>query len=226
MNLALLLLVLAVPAFAASKPHAPKPAPAQPAKPAPARGLQEGEYARVLKVTGPASVRPLGHQGFKPADAGAILIAGDELKTGPGGVAQLELGGGAILLIGGRSHAVLAGEPEDPIVQFKLGEWLTGLPAKGKTGRRLRISTPQAIASTHGALLWGQTDPKQTRVGAADGEAGVQAAGKTVAIYPGQLIKTASGGAPEEPAAFKLEPALLDRFRINGSLGELEAVVR
>jgi ferric-dicitrate binding protein FerR (iron transport regulator) len=199
-------------------------APKAPKTPVGLKPLEEGEYARVLKVSGPVSVRALGHQGFRPADAGASLIGGDELKTGPGGVAHLELGDGAVLVVGGRSSFVLAGEAEDPLLQFKLGEWLLGAARKLGAGRSLRVVTPQAVAAVRGTLFWGKTDPRETQVAGIEREVEVTAAGKTVVLKPGQLVRVPTGQAPAQPVAYAVGADVVDRLRIDGSLAGLEGL--
>ena len=212
-----LALCLLLPAVTIAAKHA-KPPPVGP------KPLEEGEYARVLKVSGPVSVRALGHQAFRPADTGASLIPGDELKTGPGGIAQLELDDGAVLVIGGRSEVVLAGEAEAASVQFKLGEWLLGAFHKQSPGHSLKIVTPQAAVVLRGSLCWGKTDPRETRAAAVESEVEVTAAGKTVTLKSGQLLHIPTGQPPAGPATYVLPGEVVDHLRIEGSLGGLEGL--
>ena len=210
-------LCLLLPAAGFAAKHAKAP----PAGPKP---LEEGEYARVLKVAGPVSIRALGHQGFMPGDTGASLIPGDELKTGPGGIAQVELGDGVVLVVGGRSDVVLGGEADDALMQFKLGEWLLGVFHELPKGRSLRVATPQAVAAVRGTLCWGKTDPRETQVAAIEHEVEVTAAGKTITLKPGQLSRIPSGQPPASPVAFAVPAETVDRLRIEGSLGGLEGL--
>ncbi len=182
-------------------------------------------YAKVADVSGPVTIKALGHQTYSPAHKGAALISGDWVKTGPGGVAHLELDGGAMLLLTSGSTIVLGGEPEDPLVEFKLGEWLLGLTKKLTAGRRLRIQTPQAVAAVRGTLFWGKTDPKETLLAGLENEVEVTALGKTVLLKPGELVTVPSGAAPKEPVPHKVPAPFLDRFRVDGGLAGIDALL-
>ncbi|MBI4423745.1 MAG: FecR domain-containing protein [Elusimicrobia bacterium] len=182
--------------------------------------------AVLRRVSGPVSIKALGHRSFVPADPGAGLIEGDTLKTGPGGVAQLEFDGGAILLVTGGSTFVLGGEPGDPIVEFKLGEWLLGLTRKLGRGRRFRVSTPQAVAAVRGTLFWGQTGPRETLLAGLEQTVEITAQGKTVALGPGQLVKVPSGKPPEKPVPHSVPAPFLDRFKVDGSLAGIEPLLK
>ena len=106
--------------------------------------LAAAGFAWLAAVDGPVSLKPPGHQGFVRAEAGAALIPGDALKTGPGGVVQLELEGGALLVAAGGSSFVLGEEGEVLVVDFKLGEWLLGTIGRPEDARG-RILELEAI---------------------------------------------------------------------------------
>jgi hypothetical protein len=178
--------------------------------------------ARIVKVAGPVTIKAVGHSGFVAADAGARLISGDTVRTGPGGVAQLELENGAILLVTGGSTFVLSGEPENPMLEFRLGEWLLGLVKKLPAGGRVRVSTPQAVAAVRGTLFWGKTDPRETQIAGLENVVEVTAGRKTVRVRAGELVRVPAGGAPEKPARHAVPRSFLDRFAVDGSLGGLE----
>lgn len=184
------------------------------------------DYAVLRSISGPVGVRALGHQDFTPAKPGASLIAGDSVKTGPGGVAHLQLQGGVTLLVTGDSTFVLGGETEDPIVEFSVGEWLMGLRRKLGKGRRVRVSTPHAVAAVRGTLFWGKTDSKETLLAGLQDKVELTAQGKTVVVGPDTLARVPAGGAPEAPKPHQVPAPFLDRFRVAGGLGDVEKLLR
>ncbi|MBI4347490.1 MAG: FecR domain-containing protein [Elusimicrobia bacterium] len=193
---------------------------------APAKSAQAAEfYARILSVSGDVTIKALGHGAFVKAQRGATLISGDWIKTGEAAVAQLELDGGATLLVAGGSTLVLGGEAEDPNVEFKAGEWLLGLVKRLRAGRRMRVSTPQAVAAVRGTLFWGKTDAKETLLAGLESQVEITAQGKTVTLKPDQLVRVPSGAAPQDPVAHKVPAVFLDRFKVGGSLGGIEPLL-
>lgn len=184
------------------------------------------DYAVLRSISGPVTIRPLGHQDFKPAQPGASLIAGDAVKTGPGGVAHLQLQGGVTLLVTGDSSLVLGGEAEDPTVEFGVGEWLMGLRRRLGKGRRVRVSTPHAVAAVRGTLFWGKTDSKETLLAGLQDKVELTAQGKTVVVGPDQLARVPAGAAPEPPKPHQVPAPFLDRFRVAGGLGDIEKLLR
>ncbi|MBI5202153.1 MAG: FecR domain-containing protein [Elusimicrobia bacterium] len=197
-----LLLALALPAFAAGEFH-----------------------AKISSISGPVQIKALGHQNFTAATKGATLISGDSVKTGPGGIAHLELDGGAMLLVASGSTIVLGGEPEDPIVEFTLGEWLMGITKK-LSGRRFRVKTPQAVAAVRGTLFWGKTDPKETVLAGLENEVEITAQGKTVVLKPDQLVAVPAGSAPKDPVPHKVPAPFLDHFRVDGGLAGVDVLLQ
>lgn len=184
------------------------------------------DSAVLVKAKGSVTVRALGHQDFVAAKAGTSLISGDAVKTGPGAVAQLEMPGGAKLLVTGDSTFVLGGEPEDPIVEFSVGEWLLGLTRKLAKGRRVRVSTPHAVAAVRGTLFWGKTDSKETLLAGLHDKVELTAKGKTIVVGPGQLARVPAGGAPEDPKPHEVPAPFLDRFRVDGGLSGVEKLLQ
>lgn len=193
---------------------------------APIKTAQSPEfYARIRGVSGDVTIKPLGHQASVKAQMGATLISGDSIMTGAAGVAQLELDGGAMLLVTGGSLLVLGGEAEDPNIDFKVGEWLLGLVKRLQTGRRLRVSTSQAVAAVRGTLFWGKTDAKETLLAGLESEVEITAQGKSVLLKPDQLVRVPSGAPPQDPVPHRVPTVLLDRFRVDGALGGIEPLL-
>lgn len=217
--LRLLAVALALPALAAGGSPYGRAARAN------ERGLAAGgDYARLVRASGPVTIKGVGHSTFVKASAGASLIPGDWLQTGPSGVAQLELDGGGVLLLTGGSLLALGAEAEDTL-EVKLGEWLLGVLKRLEGGRRIRVKTPQAVAAVRGTLFWGKTDPKETLLAGLEREVEVTAKGKTVVLKPGHLVRVPSGAAPADPVAHEVPAPFLDRFKVDGGLGGVEALL-
>ena len=175
--------------------------------------------ATLVKLTGPVSILASGAEVFLPAKGGENLMFGDTVRVGKGGVAQLNLAGGAVLLRE-ETYLTLRGTAVRTTLSFKFGEFLIGLSRKLKAGESFKVRTPAAVAAVRGTLFWGRSDKadnESTYAGFGHTVA-VTAKGKTVLVTPGKTVKIAYGAAPSEPAASTVTLDYAKNFAIDGSL--------
>jgi hypothetical protein len=198
--LALALLVVAAPAFAAD--------------------------AKLARVSGDVSYKTEDEKNFTPAKGGEELIYGDTIKTGPGAVAHVLLTKRGAILIRENSEFTLEGNKKDTVLNFSLGEFLIGLSRKLAEGQTFKVKTPAAIASVRGTLFWGKSDEKRTSTYAGFGhQVEITAGGKTVMLDAGQTVTVEFGQAPSPAKPHNIPVSYTKNFAIGGSLQGLGALV-
>lgn len=190
-----------------------------------AASAQDGD-AVLDKVFGPVYVVGAGSTARHRASGGDILLFGDSVRTGPGGVAQVRIRDrGAVLLHEG-SIMVLSGDPSRTLLDIGRGEFLIGLKKRLRKRQWFKVRTPAAVAAVRGTLFWGKSDAKKTTVYAGFGHAvEVTAKGRSVRMEAGQTVIVPFGAAPSYPTPHELPPEYLRKFHVDGGLQGLEALV-
>lgn len=182
--------------------------------------------ATLVKISGPVFIRPGGAEKDLAAKGGEELLYGDAVRTGPGALAQVDLGGRGAVLVRENSAFLLQGDPQKTTLRFQVGEFLVGLTRALAKNESFRVRTPAAVAAVRGTLFWGQSDEKKTTTYAGFGHSiAVTAKGKTVVVGVGEKTTVALDAAPTEPARSGIPVAYLDNFKVGGSLQGLEALV-
>lgn len=182
--------------------------------------------ATLSKVHGPVFVRAGGAAEDIAAKGGEELLYGDAVRTGPGGSAHLMIGDRGAVLVSENSAFLLQGNPRTTTLRFTFGEFLIGLRRKLEGGETFKVRTPSAVAAVRGTLFWGKTDEKKTSTYAGFGHAiAVTAKGKTVLVHAGETTTIPFGEAPAAAAPHNIPLSYIDRFRIDGSLQDLESLV-
>lgn len=182
--------------------------------------------ATVLKVSGPVFIRPAGAPKDLPAKGGEELLYGDALRTGPGALAHVDLGGLGAVLVRENAAFLLQGDPQNTTLRFQIGEFLIGLRRTLKKRESFRVRTPAAVAAVRGTLFWGKTDEGKTTTYAGFAHAiAVTAKGKTVLVHAGETTTVAFGSAPAEVSPSRVPASYADNFRIDGSLQGLEELL-
>ena len=181
--------------------------------------------ATLDKVSGPVHVRPGGSGRFAPAQGGEELIFGDEVKTGPGGLAHLVLKDRGAVLIRENTQLTLQGSPSETTLWVPLGEFLVGLKKRLEQGASFKVRTPAAVAAVRGTLFWGRTDESRVSTYAGFGhEVEITARKRSVILKPWQKVTVGYGAPPNRPVASDVSLEYAANFAIDGSLEGLEAL--
>ena len=182
--------------------------------------------ATLVKVRGEVYFRPEGAARDLLAKGGEEMIYGDALRTGPGGLAQVELEGRGAVLIRENSAFLLQGNPQNTTLRFQFGEFLVGLRKALDKSESFRVRTPSAVAAVRGTLFWGKSDEKKTTTYAGLAHAiAVTGKGKTVLVRAGETTTVPLDAAPSEPKPHDIPRSYWDNFKIGGSLLGLEALM-
>ncbi|MBI3566472.1 MAG: FecR domain-containing protein, partial [Elusimicrobia bacterium] len=150
----------------------------------------------------------------------------DRVRTGAGAVAQVVLDGdrGAVL-VREDSSFTLEGDPENTMLDFRVGEFLVGLRKSLTQGQTFKVRTPAAVAAVRGTLFWGKSDDAKTTTYAGFGHSiEVTAKGKTVVVGAGEKTVVAFGEAPAPAAKHDIPVSYTDRFKVDGGLQSLETL--
>jgi hypothetical protein len=183
--------------------------------------------AVIAKVTGQVYYRSAGSEKYIRAKGGEELLYGDRVRAASGSVAQIVLSGdrGAILLREDSSF-VLEGDPNNTLLNFRVGEFLIGLRKSLTKGQTFRVRTPAAVAAVRGTLFWGKTDADKTTTYAGFGHViEVTAQGKTVTVPAGKKTTVKFGEAPADSEKHDIPVSYTDKFRVGGGLQDLEKLV-
>lgn len=137
----------------------------------------------------------------------------------------MTLAGRGAMLLRDETLLSLHGSPRRASLTVDYGEFVIGLARKlGRTS--FQVHTPSAVGAARGTLFWGKADraDKRTIYAGFGHEVAVTAGGKMVVVTPGRTVIIPFGSVPSEavPSAFGLE--YLDKFRIGGSLQNLESL--
>ncbi len=178
----------------------------------------------VLKASvGTVRVRAIGEKTFDPAAAGAPLLFGDTLRTGPASLAHVLFPDGTAVLVKENATLNLQGEPKNPLMNFSVGEFLIGLRRKLGKGESFRVRTPAAVAAVRGTLFWGKSDEnKDTDYVSFRDTIEIRAGGKKVLLEAGHFLHVPFGKAPEEPKASTVPMTYLDTFAEAGKIEDFK----
>lgn len=178
----------------------------------------------VLKaVHGGVELVPAGAKKGTAVKTGDTMLHGDTVRVKKDGLAHLQLAGGAVILLKPGASMTLDGEPENPVADVSVGEFLIGLAKKLRKGQTFRVRVPSAVAAVRGTLFWGTTGPDKKAVFAAVGHSiEVTAAGKTVVLQPNMKSAIEPGKEPQAPAEAGVTRDFLKTFAVGGSLQGLE----
>jgi hypothetical protein len=186
---------------------------------------EQGEEieARIVGVTGPVYVHTAGmpEGQFAKVEAGTPLSAGDMIRTGAGGGAELSIDGKSLIaLTPGSDFTIDSLNPEETEFHLGLGRLVAKL-AKVLEGRQLRFVTPSAVAAVRGTELVVEQpeDGTVSRIGVLDeGHVAVSApgGGAEVIVGPNQETEVPKGGAPSKArplAALQSAKATIQQVR-------------
>ena len=171
---------------------------------------QQGEEldARIVAASGPVYIHtPAMAEGqFAKAEPGTPLSAGDLVRTGAGGSAELSVDGQSLIFLqSGTDFTVNSLHPEETEFHLGLGRLIAKL-AKVLQGRQVRFITPTAVAAVRGtelAIEQGE-DLKLSRVAVLDeGHVAVSApsGGAEITLGPNQETEARQGKPPTAPKA-------------------------
>jgi len=146
--------------------------------------------------------RATGTSGWQDAAEGSAFAIGDGLRTGPGGVARLELPWMVVSLSPGSAVTF----PDDFILSSVLEKGRVVLEAREHPA--LKLETPEAeIRGTGRAVV--RREAGRTLVTCLDGYFRVEGSGRGVSLSPGQGTVVAAG-SPPSAAADTLPPPARD----------------
>lgn len=189
-------------------------------------GAARAADAVLVKAKGDVFIRAGGSEKYLRAKGGEELLYGDRVRTGAGAVAQVELPGRGAVLVREDSSFTLEGDPENTMLNFRVGEFLIGLKKSLTEGQTFKVRTPAAVAAVRGTLFWGKSDEAKNTTYAGFGHTiEVTAKGKTVTVAAGQTTTVAFGEAPAPAKPHAIPVAYTDNFRVDGGLQGLESLV-
>jgi hypothetical protein len=151
----------------------------------------------------------------QPARAGAVLMTGDRVVTGAGGMALLQLRGGLTLTVARDTELVVGNVVPSP-AQATLAAWLdlieglvrAVLSAPGAASD-VQVDSPLAVTSVRSTEWTVEHGDDHTAVFCRDGEVAVAAAGATVTLAAGDGTDVRGDAPPTEPVAWG-EPRVAD----------------
>lgn len=189
-------------------------------------GAARAADAVLVKAKGDVFIRAGGSEKYLRAKGGEELLYGDRVRTGAGAVAQVELPGRGAVLVREDSSFTLEGDPENTMLNFRVGEFLIGLKKSLTQGQTFKVRTPAAVAAVRGTLFWGKSDEAKNTTYAGFGHTiEVTAKGKTVVVAAGQTTTVAFGEPPAPAKPHDIPVAYTDNFKVGGSLLDLETLV-
>lgn len=184
--------------------------------------------AVLVKAKGKVQVKADGADKFVKVEEGALLLFGDTVRVAKKGVAQLNLGDNASVLVREDSEFLLGGSAAQTELDFSFGEFLIGLRKRLTQRQSFRVRTPAAVASVRGTLFWGKSEKKTRAVTYAGfgGKVKVEAQGQAVEVAPGKIVTVAFGAAPTDPVPSSVTLDVAGQFMVDGTLQGLEVLAR
>ncbi len=122
------------------------------------------QSARLSEVVGDVQIRNPGQTDFGPAEEGALLQEGGEVRTGPDGRARLDLSSGTIVRVPPDTSFVLAANAPAEDSLFTRLRLLAGQIWVALTGGSLEVETPGGTAAVRGSHLMVWLDPATMQV--------------------------------------------------------------
>jgi hypothetical protein len=167
----------------------------------PALGAEAGH---VLRLVGEAKIERA--SGTTALAVGAPIATGDRIMTGADARVEIQLEGGARLILGPDSRLVVPEQAARAIgvVDLMLGIVRAVLPDEGAVGGFM-VRGRTAVASVRSTEWIVETDEDSTAVFSIDDEVQVIGAGGSVTLGPGQGTDVAAGSAPTEPKEWGAE---------------------
>jgi hypothetical protein len=182
--------------------------------------------ASIRQLTGQVQIRPVGDKKYTEAEAGYPLDYGDQIKTGPKSMAQVEMPNGTVILVKENSFFMIGGDLAKSWVSFQYGEFLIGLKRALTPNESFIVRTPSAVAAVRGTLFWGFSDSKKNSVWASFGHSvSITAQKKTVTLQPGQTVKVAYGSPPEDVQPSTVSASYLQTFAIDNDILGLDKLL-
>ena len=162
------------------------------------------EAGHVLRLVGAVEIERA--SGTTSLTVGAPIATGDRIMTGEDARVEIELEGGARLILGPESRLVVPEQAARAIsvVDLLLGIVRATLP-EGGTVSGFMVRGRTAVASVRSTEWIVETDDDNTAVLAIDADVQVIGTGGSVILTPGQGTDVAAGSAPTEPKEWGME---------------------
>ena len=139
-------------------------------------------------------------QTVAPLAAGAVVVAGEELRTGRGGHAVLRLSDGSRIEVAERASLSYEARRSGLTVDLAQGRIIVQA-AKQAAGHHLYVETPDCRVSVVGTIFAVNHGIKGSRVSVVQGEVRVRLARRESVLYPGGQIATRASVAAVPVAA-------------------------
>jgi len=177
---------------------------------------QQQASATISAVAGRVEVLPKDQTAWQPARLGMQVFEGDEVRSFPGGNAELRLPDTSTVFVAENSRLAVTKLDFTPQNQMRAAFFhlavgkIRGIIAKAAVAlvqarqNNFAITTPTAVAAVRGTTLYAAFDPvtNQTTFFVADGVAVIRdlATGQTVTLTGGQIITQTPGQPMSAPA--------------------------
>lgn len=174
------------------------------------RQLPAPGEARVESATG--GLYRVASQTVAPLAAGAVVVAGEELRTGRGGHAVLRLSDGSRIEVAERASLSYEARRGGLTVDLAQGRIIVQA-AKQAAGHHLYVETPDCRVSVVGTIFAVNHGIKGSRVSVVQGEVRVRLARRESVLYPGGQIATRASVAAVPVAAEVAWSTDADRYK-------------
>jgi hypothetical protein len=164
---------------------------------------------KISSVYGPVEWKSASSRSFRPLTASTQMVqVGDELRTGPGGTAMLELPDGSYMVVSENSNLTIQdfwGSNLKSMVNLVLGKVRFFIQRFGGKPNPYRVTTPTALIAVRGTTFEVTIDEAQiTEVRCFEGRVAVETAGlpdREVILDQGRKTLVRPGEYPLAPVA-------------------------